>query len=178
MGSQSGFPGLQPAYIIKVNVGQGNPVGDVYTGSSFVHYNTPTGSITTVDGFEPKIEADVVFGGDWLYFDPDKERARINVKAVAKMYADECIHVYSELLMERGIAKVNDEIRKIFAGHPDARTIPFGQSTTIHTFEVGNPEYSDLQNSSWAGNGRFVLADGKLTVESRVSKVVPSTDMD
>jgi hypothetical protein len=52
---------------------------------TFLHSQaTSAGSITTVQGFEPKVEADVVFGGDRLYFDPDKQRARVNVKAVAK----------------------------------------------------------------------------------------------
>lgn len=51
----------------------------------FYSQSTPAGSITTIHGFEPQVEADVVFGGDWLYFDHDKQRARVNVKAVAKL---------------------------------------------------------------------------------------------
>ena len=42
------------------------------------------GSIRTVPGFEPKIDAEVIFGGDSIYFDPDKEHGRLNVKGIAK----------------------------------------------------------------------------------------------
>ena len=42
------------------------------------------GSMTTVDGFEPKIEGQVVNGGDWLYIDPSKQHARVNVRGIVK----------------------------------------------------------------------------------------------
>ncbi|KAK2749196.1 hypothetical protein FQN57_006811 [Myotisia sp. PD_48] len=170
---KSGFPALQPAFVMKVDVGEGNPVGDIYTGSSFIHYNTPTGTLKTVEGFEPKIDAKVVFGGDWLYFDPDKQRARVNLKGVAKTDDGASINFFYS-----GIANINEPIQAIFAGSPEAKTIPFGQSTTIHGFECGHPKYKFLENHSWVGNGRFVVGDGTLTVESRVSQVVPSKDMD
>lgn len=35
-------------------------------------------------GFTPVIDAEVVFGADWLYTDPDGSKARLNVKGVAK----------------------------------------------------------------------------------------------
>lgn len=47
---------------------------------------------------------------------------------------------------------------------------------TIHTFEVGKEELKDLENCHWVGNGRFILSETGLTVESRVSKLIPSTD--
>ena len=49
---------------------------------------------------------------------------------------------------------------------------------TTHTFEVGAPELKDLENATWAGNGRFLIEDGILKVETRISKVIASTDMD
>lgn len=45
---------------------------------------TPTGTLTTVEGFEPKVEAEVVFGADWLYIDADKKYARPDLKCIAK----------------------------------------------------------------------------------------------
>lgn len=44
--------------------------------------------------------------------------------------------------------------------------------------QVGDAKYQDLVNSTWVGNGRFVVDNGKLTVETRVSKLIPSRDMD
>lgn len=51
-------------------------------------------------------------------------------------------------------------------------------SAAAYRFEVSNPAYALLQNSIWVGNGRFVIHDdgGKITVESRICRVVPSTD--
>lgn len=37
-----------------------------------------------MEGFEPKFKAEVVFGADWLEFDPDQKHARINMKAIAR----------------------------------------------------------------------------------------------
>ncbi|KAI4119148.1 MAG: hypothetical protein LQ345_000902 [Seirophora villosa] len=63
----SGFPSLEPAYILK---------------------STPGGSIETIPGFTgPHISAEVVFGGDWIYFDPDQKQTRMNVKGIAKYAA-------------------------------------------------------------------------------------------
>ncbi|KAL2807715.1 hypothetical protein BJX63DRAFT_436767 [Aspergillus granulosus] len=171
--AQSGFPTLQPALIFKVNVGEANPVGDVSTGPQFAHFQTPSGTIKSVPGFTPEIDAEVVFGGDWLYFDPDKKRARVNFKGIAKTKAGTPFSFYYS-----GIVNINEAVGKIFAYSPEAKTIPFGQSSTIHTFETGVEELKDLENAHWVGNGRFILGETGLTVESRVSKVVPSTDMD
>lgn len=46
---------------------------------------TPGGTITTVPGFTgPKVDAEITFGADWIYFDPDMKHTRMNVKGVAK----------------------------------------------------------------------------------------------
>lgn len=46
------------------------------------------------------------------------------------------------------------------------------------TFEVGSGKYKQLENCTFVGNGRFVVEDGKISVESRWSVVVPSTASD
>jgi hypothetical protein len=43
----------------------------------------PTGTITTIPGFEPAFKAKVVFGADWLSVDPDGKRARVDVRGIA-----------------------------------------------------------------------------------------------
>jgi hypothetical protein len=96
-----------------------------------------------------------------------------------------------------GVITVDEGVGKIFAFSPESKTIPFGAScklslhvatlghqltlllATLHTFEAGAPELKDLENCHWVGNGRFIIGEGgSITVESRISKVVPSTDMD
>ncbi|KAL6851329.1 hypothetical protein ACO1O0_008457 [Amphichorda felina] len=154
MSSQkSGFPSLEPAFIIK---------------------QTPSGTIKSLPGFQPEVDADIIFGGDWLYFDPDKSHARLNFKGIAKTKAGAPFSFYYT-----GTITIDEKVGRIFAFDPTSTTIPFGNSTTLHTFEAGSPELKDLENCHWVGNGRFILGEGKgLIVESRISKVVASTDMD
>ncbi|KAL4993014.1 hypothetical protein BDV10DRAFT_198666 [Aspergillus recurvatus] len=175
MAQPTGFPSLRPAYILKANHGLrvafGDKIGRVQSGSEFTHYSTPEGTISTVAGFCPVLNAEVVFAGDWLYFDADKQHARMNVKGVARTVDGDGIN-FSYF----GVSRVSPELTAIFSGQP--RTIPFGLSTTHNTFEVGSPSLKELENSTWVGNGRFKSDDGKLLVEIRISQVVASNDME
>lgn len=89
-----------------------------------------------------------MFGGDWLYFDTDKSRTRINFKVIAR-YTDTCSIPFfttrilpdALLIMDRaksgapfsfyyaGIVTIDEAIGKIFACSPDSKTIPFGNSS-------------------------------------------------
>jgi hypothetical protein len=53
---------------------------------------TPSGTMKSLPGFTPEIDANIVFGGDWLYFDPDKSHARINFKGIAKYVLSRASH--------------------------------------------------------------------------------------
>ncbi|RAH41071.1 DUF3237 domain-containing protein [Aspergillus brunneoviolaceus CBS 621.78] len=193
MSQSAGFPTLRPAYILKFEVGQGQPVGPTSSGSTFIHYvshlyvsqhahfkllinstvmqSSPGGTITTVEGFSPRINAQVVVAGDWLYFDPDQQHTRMNVHGIARTTEDEGIRFkYS------GVSTVSEDLAAIFQGQP--KTVAFGQSTMNMTFEVGSPRIKALENSNWVGNGRFKLEGDKLWVEVRIAQVVASQDMD
>ncbi|KAJ4293184.1 hypothetical protein N0V90_008466 [Kalmusia sp. IMI 367209] len=136
---------------------------------------TPTGTLTTAEGFEPKVEAEVVFGADWLYIDADKKYGRPNVKCIAKTNDGQTLAIdYT------GVALLARKCFQVFEGDPDAQTIPFGLSVTEHRFQTGAAKYKFLENSQWVGNGRFIVSNDPrtVTVESRISQVVASTDMD
>ncbi|KAI9046046.1 DUF3237 domain-containing protein [Aspergillus affinis] len=187
------FPSLQPAIVWKVNVGAGHPIGPRQSGASLVHFETPTGTVETVEGFEPKFKANVVFGADWLEFDPDQKHARINMKAIARYYYRSIEEDFLRANVYRrtedgkeisfgytGIIDTNEAVLKIFHQQPDSVSVPFGFSTGAHTFHSGDPELQELQNFTLIGNGRM-LVDEKtriITVESRLSKVVPATGFD
>lgn len=49
---------------------------------------------------------------------------------------------------------------------------------TANTFEVGGFELKGLENATWVGNGRFLMEEGVFKVETRVSKVIASMDME
>ena len=48
----------------------------------------------------------------------------------------------------------------------------------IYLKQVGPGKLKNLENCTWVGNGRFVVDKDTIWVEMRVSKLVPSTDMD
>lgn len=51
-------------------------------------------------------------------------------------------------------------------------------SATYLTFEVGNGKYKVLEDTTFVGDGRFMVEDGKLAIESRWSAVFASTASD
>ncbi|OOQ83532.1 hypothetical protein PEBR_34492 [Penicillium brasilianum] len=169
------FATLQPAIVWKVNAGAAHPIGPRQSGSTLIHFETPTGTIETVPGFEPQFSAKVVFGADWLEFDPDKKHARINMKAVATTTDDKDISFGYQ-----GIIALNEAVMKIFNMEPDSVSVPFGFSTGSHQFHSGDPALDELQNMTLVGNGRMLVDEETrvITVESRISRVVPATGFD
>ena len=82
-----GFPSLKPAFVQTLNISYDDicPLGKVYNGSECNYIALKSGSIVSVDGFEPKLDLKLISGGDYMYFDPSEEKkARINAKAVFK----------------------------------------------------------------------------------------------
>ncbi|KAI9370400.1 hypothetical protein BJX61DRAFT_96107 [Aspergillus egyptiacus] len=169
------FPSLQPALVWKVNAGAAHPVGPRHSGSTLIHFETPTGTIETVEGFEPQFKGKVVFGADWLEFDPDQKHARINMKAVAT--TDEGKEISFGYT---GVIDTNEAVMKIFNMAPDSVSVPFGFSTGAHSYLSGDPALKELENMTFVGNGRLLVDEQTrvITVESRVSKVVPATGFD
>ena len=47
-----------------------------------------------------------------------------------------------------------------------------------NSFVVADPKLKVLEDSCFCSNGRIICHEGGLTVEFRVSKVVPARDMD
>ncbi|RYP71297.1 hypothetical protein DL771_004874 [Monosporascus sp. 5C6A] len=169
----SGFPSLKPAIITKVDIGDVNPLGVIHNGSKLTHYGTPTGTIETVPGFEPAFKATVNFGADWLSFDPDGNHGRIDLRGMARTEEGHSID-----FRYTGVIKMAPEVHKIFDMQPDMATVPFGFATGSHTFLVADPALKLLENSTFVSNGRIIVHEKGLIVETRQSLVVPSTDMD
>jgi cell wall assembly regulator SMI1 len=90
---------------------------------------TSSGSIETVQGFEPAFKADIVWGTDWLTFDPSGTHARVNLKALATTEEGHAISfAYTATIV------LNDEIRKILTMQPDMKTVPFGSARELCGF--------------------------------------------
>ncbi|KAK2772275.1 hypothetical protein CKAH01_13978 [Colletotrichum kahawae] len=169
----TGFPSLKPAVITKVNIGDINDLGKIFNGSQLTHFGIPTGTIETVAGFEPAFKANVVFGADWLSFDPDSNFARVDLKGIAKTEKG-----YAIDFRAAGVIRMIPEIKKIAAMDPTMATIPFGAITATHTFLTADPELKMLESSVFCSNSRFIVSETGLSVETRQALVVASTDMD
>ena len=74
--------------------------------------------------------------------------------------------------------RMDEEFWKVFKMAPDAKTMAFGAATAFYSSIVGDEKLKDIENSMFAGNGRIVVSDKGLTAESRLCRVVASTDTD
>ncbi|KAI0157186.1 hypothetical protein GGR52DRAFT_577180 [Hypoxylon sp. FL1284] len=169
----SGFPSLQPAVITKVNITDVNTLGQIFNGSKLTHFGIPTGTVETVPGFEPAFKAKVVFGADWLSFDPDDKHARIDLRGIAQTEKG-----YAIDFRAAGVINITPEIRKIVTMDPTMATVPFGAITASHSFLSADPELKVLESKVFCSNSRFIVSEKGLGVETRQSLVVASTDMD
>ncbi|KAK4673960.1 hypothetical protein QC763_0019390 [Podospora pseudopauciseta] len=169
-----GYPRLKPAYILKINIGNILKVGTVGSGQNLSLVETGTGTLTTAEGYDCPVDGEIVYGADWLLNEPDGEHAIPNLKLLIKT-KDGAI-LSSEYT---GTGVFSKPVLDMWAGDENAKTFPFGISSTYHTFQSGDPKYKHLQYKTFVGNGRFVVNDDRsITVESRISEVIPSNDLD
>ncbi|KAL9014474.1 MAG: hypothetical protein Q9173_000884 [Seirophora scorigena] len=173
MSPLSGFPTVTPAVVIKLNVANANPHGIIHTGSTFTHFDCPSGTIESVEGFSPAFKAKVNFGADWCTFDADKEHGRLNLKVVAR--TDEGASISLDY---NRVIRMDEAAWKVFTMQPDAKTMAFGAATGSCHFVVGDKKLKALENNVFAGNGRIKVGENGLVAESRFCQIVPSTDMD
>ncbi|KAI0142855.1 hypothetical protein GGR57DRAFT_485054 [Xylariaceae sp. FL1272] len=169
----TGYPTLKPAIIFTVKAGEVSSFGVTHTGSTLSHFTTASGTIESIPGFEPAFKGDIRFAGDWLSFDADGKHARIDFKGVAKTAEGHSID-----FTYKGIIDMAPEVKMIFDGHADSKTIPFGRSTGYNTYIVSDESLKFLENSIFVTNSRIIVAKDGLTIESRQSLVVASTAMD
>lgn len=59
-----------------------------------------------------------------------------------------------------------------------ANKIFFLLSAGSNTFTVADPKLKVLEDSTFCSNGRIICHEEGMTVEVRVAKVVPATEMD
>ncbi|KAI9730789.1 MAG: hypothetical protein M1818_008069 [Claussenomyces sp. TS43310] len=167
----SGFPSLEPAFIIKGRISNVSPLGLIHSGSKAVHFEVSSGTIESVPGFEPAFKSEITFGADWFSIDHDAKYGRVDIRAIAKTQEGFAIDVRSQ-----GVIQLAPPMAKIFNMEPDMATVPFGMTTSSATLVVADPALKVLENSVFAGNSRMIVDQQGVTVEVRQSLVVPSTD--
>lgn len=132
-----------------------------------MHYELSAGSMTTVEGYKgPHVEGQVVYAADSLYIDPSQDHAFVNVKGVISVVSGATIG-----FNWTGHASLNDNTHRIFEKSPDARTADFGNLTVLVRFEVGDPLLKTLGTTNFVGSGRYLLRNGQMGIEVRISRV-------
>jgi RNA polymerase I-specific transcription initiation factor RRN6 len=72
----------------------------------------------------------------------------------------------------KGTVALTAGVKAVLSGDSSAKTTEFGDSFVTFSFETGKSEYKGLENGTYAAAGRFVVEDGGVVVEYKVSKVV------
>jgi hypothetical protein len=146
-----------------------NPVGEISSGATFVHYEYSVGSITTVEGYKgPKVEGQIVNAADWLYIDPSQEHASVNLKGIVKTVTNASLH-----FSWTGHAYLDDTTAAILQHSAAPDKTPFGRLTVNNSFTAGDPALKGLNTTCFVGHGRYSLKNGQICVETRLARVVP-----
>ncbi|KAF2458947.1 hypothetical protein BDY21DRAFT_339369 [Lineolata rhizophorae] len=165
----SGFPSLQPAFTVQVEIDAPLAVGSASR-------NTPlnvvpmTGiTVKSEPGFSPALDATHMgVGYDYIHNDPSGEQMRLDVRSQLKTKEGALLAMYY-----KGPVDITPALMKILGGAPDAESTPFGNSFVTFSFETGAPEYKPLENMMFVAAGRFLVQQGKpVIVEYKVSRVL------
>ncbi|KAK4183428.1 hypothetical protein QBC35DRAFT_418934 [Podospora australis] len=170
MAPTSGFPTTVPAFKIKAQLSGLLPVGDIHTGSNLTAVTFGGGSLKSVEGFTPKLDAKIVNGHDWFRVDNDKKHGRLSISGIATDDEGRSLRVIAE-----GLIELNEHTAPVLFGGPDAAgaaDMPFGFAVEYVKFEVGHEAYKALDNALFAGSLRFGKSAEGLYAEIAVAKIV------
>lgn len=169
-----GFPSLQPAFTVRVNIDKAIPVGG-QAGANLVIVPMVSGTVKSEPGFEPKLDAKLHgVGYDYIRNDASGENMRLDVRSQLKNSDGAILAMYY-----KGTVALTEGVKAILSNAPDATTTEYGDSFVNFTFETGSRLYKDLQNGVYVGSGHFIQERGGeeegeegVVVEYKVSKVV------
>ncbi|OBT83547.1 hypothetical protein VE02_07788 [Pseudogymnoascus sp. 03VT05] len=162
-----GFSTLVPAFTLKASI-KAHPA----TGATSQHpggiavVDITSGSLISEPGYPIKLNASFLSGSDYIKPDASGAFFRLDVKSLLKDESGALI-----TLNYTGQIETTEAIFKVLGGAPDAKSTGFGNISTHLTFETGSAELRLLEQKVYVGNGRFIVEDGNLTVEYKVSQV-------
>ncbi|OAL34603.1 hypothetical protein AYO20_06020 [Fonsecaea nubica] len=164
-------------------------IGKINSGSQLYIALINAGTLKSEPGFEPAVDAQVLFGTDHFKVTEDMKYVTIDVKAALKNEDGTTIsYAYT------GHIEITPAFGLILAGSPDAKTTDFGHVFTHITFEVscpshmtygmtpqtdlmletGAPNFKSLETGRFVGASRFIVnGEGKgPVIETKISKIV------
>ncbi|XP_014556878.1 hypothetical protein COCVIDRAFT_37608 [Bipolaris victoriae FI3] len=165
----SGFPSLQPAFTVRVEIDAPMQVGG-QSGPQLAIVPMTSGTVKSEEGFEPKLDGVLHgVGYDYIHNDADNANMRLDVRSQVKNHDGTVLAMYY-----KGTVKLTPGVGAVLTGAPDAKTTEYGDSFVNFSFETGNPKYAELQNGTYVAAGHFVKEAGNpgTIVEYKVSKVV------
>ncbi|EXJ77669.1 hypothetical protein A1O3_09898 [Capronia epimyces CBS 606.96] len=162
--SLSDHPFLQPALHLQIGIGPAIAIGSLSRGNPLTVVPLTTGTLASEPDFPVRLVARLQGQGtDYVHNDPDGGRMRLKSDLVFVDLHGESIHVHYT-----GIVDITTEVRRILGRSANARSTDFVIQVS---FETGSMRYKSLEQALFVGAGRFVIKDGALSVEYRISKV-------
>lgn len=165
--ASEGFATLIPAFTVRAYLDPPfalGPASQIPGGLTIVP--VPSGTLVSEPSYPLQIDAKFLNGSDFIRADASGKFLRLDVKSLLEDKSGARIALYYT-----GQIELNEEIGKIFGGAPDAKTVGFGNVASHVTFHTGAEEFRLLEQRLYVGNGRFVLEDGKLIVEYKISQI-------
>ncbi|KAK2768936.1 hypothetical protein CKAH01_00543 [Colletotrichum kahawae] len=185
----SNFPKLIPAFTVQIHLGTPSPIGTLAHGPSQLHapFLPDAGALVSEPDYPLRIDAVFLHGSDFLRFDPDGSRARLEVASALRDRATGAVIRFDYT----GTIDISGPAGRVLKDLPGAGTTEFGDAcefsmlfssggqakpghaVTSAKFESGHEALRELQNKVYVGSGRFVLEEGKpIVVEYKISEVV------
>ncbi|KAL1798580.1 hypothetical protein ACET3X_002617 [Alternaria dauci] len=158
----SGFPSLQPAFTVRVDIDAPMQVGGQH-GPQLAIVPMVSGTVKSEEGFEPKLDGELHgVGYDYIHNDADGGNMRLDVRSQVKNHDGTILAMYY-----KGTVKLTPGVGKVLSGAPDAKTTDYGDSFVNFSFETGNEKYKDLQNGIYVAAGQDVGGDMRITRDRR-----------
>lgn len=164
-----GFPSLQPAFTVRVDIDTAIPVGG-QSGTNLIIVPMVSGTVKSEPGFEPALDAELHgVGYDYIHNDASNENMRLDVRSQLKNSDGTILAMFY-----KGTVTLTPAVQALLGKAPDAKTTDYGDSFVTFTFETGSEKYKDLQNGTYVASGHFIKEPGVkgVIVEYKVSKVV------
>ncbi|KAG9377957.1 DUF3237 domain containing protein [Pyrenophora tritici-repentis] len=163
----AGFPFLQPAFTVRVNIDAPMQVGG-QSGPGLVIVPMVSGTVKSERGFEPKLDGELHgVGYDYIHNDTNGGNMRLDVRSQVKTDDGTILAMYY-----KGTVALTPGVVAMLSGSPDAKTTDYGDSFVTFSFETGSDKYKDLQNGTYVAAGHFVKEGDGVIVEYKVSKAI------
>ncbi|KAF3927447.1 hypothetical protein ABW21_db0207926 [Orbilia brochopaga] len=165
--ADSSFPQLKPAFTALLDIEPGLPIGTLSSGPNLVWVKLVSGTLVSHDHYPTKVNATLIAGADWIHGDPSDNIKRLDVRSVFKT-DDGALLNFSYL----GVIHMDAEIASIFAGAAKPGLVTEWGAVTHKFIQAGAEKYKSLEDGVFVAVGRFLVKEGAVTVEYKISEVV------